>query len=297
MRHALALAFLAIILCGCIRHEAPSPPPPAAPDHSYDLLVKGIAVYPETVYLGDNYTVRVFVQRHGQYSPSAYRVLVFDSGETIRDEVVHGPGLMHAFEFNYTDAAEPPRNIRAYVESADILHPEPPFSLSNNYMQRTVYPQPLGYYGSCPECMHWYYDSVSYVMRQAQAFNLTRQFTLNRAGLFLRSATNSPPSAPIVVEICRDNAGKPGEPIASSSIGGSGISREPGWHYAHFQDVQLPPGKYWLVARQESASSYGVQWARAEGNPYGEPYDTMVMDLNEWPDWDYKLFDFAFQLY
>ncbi|MEW5996226.1 MAG: hypothetical protein AB1657_01380 [Candidatus Micrarchaeota archaeon] len=286
-----------LLLAGCVQQAQPPAPQPEPPDYSYDLLVKDISTLPRNVYIGDDYTVMVYVQRYGRYAPAAYRLRVFDSDQTLYDGVVDTPGLMEAFSFNYTGAGEEPRNIRAYVESYDLLHPEPESALPNNFMQKTIRPQPLGYYGECYACMHLYYDAVNYVMRQAQAFTHGRSFTVHRVGMYLRSSTDIPGTAPVIVEIRRDNGGKPGEPIASSSIAGAEVGAEPGWHYAYFQNLTLPAGKYWIVARLDSTDGYGVQWARAEGNPYGEMYDTMVMDLMDWPEWDYKLFDFVFQIY
>ena len=292
-----AALLLLLFFAGCAQQaQQPGPPQEEPPDYLYDLTVKEIATWPRTVYLGDDYVVRVVVQIYGRHMPSAYRLMVFDYNETIYDSTITEVGLIRTFEFNYTNATEDTHNIRAYVESCDPLHPEPQPALSNNFRQKVVSPQPLGYYGQCYACMHLYYDAVNYVMRQAQAFNLTRDFTLHRVGLYLRTAGNSTIREPVIVEICRDDAVKPGEPIASSAITGE-VGPEPAWHYAQFQGIPLEKGKYWIVARMGSADSYGVQWARSEGNPYGEQYDTMVFDLMDWPEWDYKLFDFVFQLY
>lgn len=298
MRRAfLPIAFLLALMLGCAQQAGGTPAQPAPPDYSYDLLIKDVSTLPQNVYIGDNYTVMVHVQRYGMYAPTAYRLRIFDSDRALYDGIVSKPGLMETFSFNYTDADDAPHNIRAYVESADILHSEPPLSLENNFLQRTVHPQPLGYYGACYACMHLYYDAVSYSMRQAQSINMTRGFTVHRVGLYLRSATEAPCGAPVIVEITRDNGGRPGEVISSSSINGAEVGHEPGWHYAQFQNLTLPAGKYWIAARMGTTDSYGVQWARSEGNPYGEMYDTMAMDLTDWPAWDYKLFDFVFQVY
>lgn len=294
---AFAALLLLLLFSGCAQQAAQQPgAPEEPPDYSYDIAVKGISTWPRTVYLGDDYVVRVVVEIYGRHMPSSYRLRVFDYEEAIYDSVIAKPGLIRTFEFNYTNATEERHNIRAYVESYDPLHPEPRPALSNNFAQKVITPQPLGYYGQCFSCMHLYYDAVNYVMRQAQAINLTRNFTVHRVGLYLRAPPNTTTSGPVIVEICRDNSGRPGEPVAASAITDE-IGPEPGWHYAQFQDVPLQDGKYWIVARMESSASYGVQWARAEGNPYGEPYDTMVFDLADWPEWDYKLFDFVFQVY
>ena len=297
MRHAAFLLAL-LLLFGCAQQAQPSGPgQEEPPDHSYDITVKEIATWPRTIYLGDDYVVRVVVQIYGRQMPSAYRLRVFDYNDTLYDSIITKPELIHTFEFNFTNATEAQHNIRAHVESYDPLYPEPQSALSNNFWQKMITPQPLGYYGECFACMHLYYDAVNYVMRQAQAINFTRDFTVHRVGLLLRAMENSTTSAPVIIEICRDNAGKPGEPIASSTIDGSEVGPEPGWHYAQFQNVSLPAGKYWIVARMDSAENYGVQWARSEGNPYGETLDTMVFDLLDWPEWDYKMFDFVFQVY
>lgn len=298
MRHALLpIAFILALMLGCAQQGEAQPSQPTVPDYTYDLLVKDISTQPQKVYIGDNYTVMVYVQRYGMYAPSAYRLRVFDSDEALYDGIVSKPGLMETFSFNYTDADDAPHNIRAYVESADMLHSEPPLSLENNFLQRTVYPQPLGYYSGCYACMHLYYDAVSYAMRQAQAINMTRGFTVHRVGLYLRSAASTTTDAPVIIEICRDDGNRPGEVIASSSINGAEVGHDPAWHYAQFGNLTLPAGRYWIVARMDTTDSYGVQWARSEGNPYGEEYDTMAMDLTDWPEWGYKLFDFVFQIY
>jgi hypothetical protein len=126
---------------------------------------------------------------------------------------------------------------------------------------------------------------------------MTRGFTVHRVGLYLRAAANTTNGAPVIIEICRDDGNKPGEAIASSSIDGAEVGHDPAWHFAQFGNLTLPAGRYWIVARLDTTDSYGVQWARSEGNPYGEEYDTMAMDLTDWPAWDYKLFDFVFQIY
>lgn len=292
-----AALLLLILFAGCAQQaQQPGDGHPEPPDYSYDITVKEIATWPRTIYLGDDYAVRVVVQIYGRHMPSAYRLRVFDYNETIHDSIITKADLIRTYEFNYTNATEAPHNIRAHVESYDPLHPEPESARSNNFRQKVITPQPLGYYGSCYTCMHLYYDAVNYVMRQAQAINLSRNFTLHRVGLLLRAPGNSTIGEPVIVEICRDDSGKPGEPFASSAITG-GVGPEPEWHYAQFQNVSLPEGRYWIVARMGGAGSYGVQWARSEGNPYGETYDTMVFDLLDWPEWDYKLFDFVFQVY
>ncbi len=297
---ASPLIILLLLLFGCTQQGGlfPQPEPePPPPDYSYDLIIKDITTWPRTVYLGENYTVRVVVQRYGQYAPSGYRLNVLDGNITLYNEEIHDPGLIEWVEFNYSHATEDPRNMRAEVQSLDAAHPEPNSSLQNNVLRRTIRAQPLGYYGSCYSCMHLYYDAVNYVMRQAQAFNLTQEFTVHRIGLLLRAPINDSLNAPVIVEICRDDENNPGEPLASSSIQSSAVGPEPGWHYAQFQNLSLPAGRYWIVARVDMMGSQGVQWARSEANPYGEPYDTMVLDIVDWPEWDYKYFDFVFQIY
>lgn len=295
MRCAIPLFAIALLLsAGCVQQISPSRQPT---DYSYDLAIKDIATLPRTVYIGDNYTLRVVVQIYGRHLPFAYHLSVTDGNSTICDEDVRNPGPIRSFDFNYTKAGEEPRNIRAYVRSIDPLHPEPAPSLPNNLMGKTIRPQPLGYYGACDACMHLYYDAVNYVMRQAQAFTLLHEFEVRRIGLYLRAPIPNSNESRLLVALHNDSGGKPGIPVALSCINAWEIGPEPGWHYAHFQNLTLAPGKYWIVAMMNDTSGYGAQWARSEGNPYGEAYDTMVMDMADWPEWDYKLFDFVFQIY
>jgi len=296
MRPAFAIALLLFLLLpGCMQQAAPAPQQPT--DYSYDLVVKDITTWPRTVYVGQNYSVRATFQIYGRHPPLAYHVNFLDGNQTLYDGNVYNPELIHWVELNMTKAGEEPKNLRAEITNIDPLHPEPESIRSNNMMRKTIFFQPIGYYGTCDACMHLYYDAVNFVMRQAQSFTVDYELDVHRIGFYLRAPFPNRNDSAILVELRNDTGGKPGPLIATSSINAGEVGPELGWHYAHFQNVTVPPGKYWITLMINDTKSYGVQWARSEGNPYGEMLDTMVLDLMDWPEWDYKLFDFVFQIY
>jgi hypothetical protein len=282
-----------------MQQESPALPKPAPdqPSHSYDLAIKDITTWPSTVYIGSNYTMRVVVQRYGQQEPSGFHLNVLDGNTTLYDSDINDPGLIEWVEFPMGKATDEPRNIRAEVRSTDLLNPEPGASLSNNVMRKTFRPSSIGFYDLYNYRLHWYYDAVTYGMHQAQAFSVSDELDIHRIGLHMRAPLPNPNTTSIMVELHQDNDGKIGDPIASSMINAGEVGPESGWHYAYFDNLSLPEGNYWIVTLLDSTDGYGVKWSRAEGNPYGEMFDTQVREIVDWPEWDYKLFDFAFKIY
>ncbi|MCP4648202.1 MAG: hypothetical protein GY852_10815, partial [bacterium] len=60
--------------------------------------------------------------------------------------------------------------------------------------------------------------------------------------------------------------------------------------------TELRNDTYWIVLSYESPSSAGIEWYRAERNNFGEMYDTQMIDIAGYGEWEYKGFDFAFKV-
>lgn len=303
MEKALLPLLLLLLLYGCLAteegpaHEGAQEEPV---DYSYDLVIKDILTAPQYPRLTENYTVRVLVQAYGRYVPSSYSLWVLDGNETLMREEIEDPGLLEYFEFpSYADGTAP-RHLRAEVESTDALHPEPPGNLSNNVMRADVKAYPLGFYDIYNWSYTWFYDAVGAQLKQAQAFTLERSLNISRISVYLQARVPPPPGSKLLVSL----HGKPdswgnigvGDEIASGEIDAQAIAQKPSWQSIEFEPLELANDTYWIVLEYESPSSAGVEWYRAEGNRFGGVYDTQMLDIAGYGEWEYKGFDFAFRV-
>ena len=310
MRPAWATLAIAFILFGCIGVPPFMPGPDGAEptgevnvsveeptDYTYDVLIKNISTYPDPIHIGEDYTVKAIVQIYGRYLPSRIHLNFIDGNQTLYDEEIENPGPIEYVQFEMHADDDSQRNLRAEVQSLDPLHPEPEENLENNIMRRTLIYKHIGYYAVFDWHEKWYYDIVSHVIFQAQAFQLDHTTDIHKIGLYIKAQTPPPPDTYLTVQIADstgENAGV-GEVIATSKIPIEGMENELSWRHAYFENLTLSPGRYWIIAKIED-STYGIEWARAMGNPYGEFMDTQVFNLGDWANWEYKDYDFAFRI-
>lgn len=87
-----------------------------------------------------------------------------------------------------------------------------------------------------------------------------------------------------------------GYELVRGEIDATLITQEASWQEIQFERIELQNDTYWILLEYESPSSAGIEWYRAEGNPYGTVYDTQMLDLGGYGEWEYKGFDFAFKV-
>ena len=306
MRPAWAFPLFLLLLAGCLGitdlpgfPEGEVPPEPGevpVEDYSYDLVIKDISTVPEAVHVGERFSMKAIVQIYGRYTPSTFRLQVIDGEDVLHDKVIENPGLIEWVEFNLTAENYSQRNLRAEVTSLDPFHPEPEENLENNILRKTLHFYPHGFYDVYDWKISWYYDIVSYIIRQAQAFTLPYEMEIFRVGVYIKAASPPPEGSHLIIELHEDDEGEISELIASTQMEVEDLDDELQWKYVYFEGLTLPPGKYWLVLMMDDSGSYGIEWARARGDHYGEYWDTQVFNLGDWADWEYKEFDFAFKI-
>lgn len=270
------------------------------PDYTYDIVVKDIYTTPDYPALTEDYKVRVLVQIYGRRIPSSYHIWVLDGNETLLNQAVPEPELLQFFEFDYYADNTQPHNFRVEVQSLDPAHPEPEENLQNNVMRKSISAYPLGFYEIYNWRYTWFYDFVGMQVKQAQAFNLTKPLNVSRIGVYVQAKVPSSPGSKLFVSLHEkpNNWGNigVGKMITGGEIDATLIGQKPSWHFVEFPTMELSNDTYWIVLEYNSTSSAGIEWYRAEGNKYGEFYDTQMMDVAGWGEWEYKGFDFAFQV-
>ena len=302
----LIAAMLALLLAGCCALAAPIlgeeffEEEAEPPDYTYDIVVKDIFTVPERPTLTEDYKVRALVQIYGRHIPSAYHIWVLDGNKTLLNQTVSSPELLQNFEFSYYAGDTQPRNLRVEVQSLDPHHPEPEENLDNNVMRKTVRAYPLGFYDVYNWRYTWFYDFVGMQVKQAQAFTLATPLNISRIGVYVQARVPPAPGSKLLVSLHEkpNNWGNigVGEKITGGEIDATLIAQKPSWHFVEFPTRELSNETYWIVLEYESTTSAGIEWYRAEGNKYGEMYDTQMMDVAGWGEWEYKGFDFAFQV-
>jgi len=296
-------AFALLLLAGCIL-DAPEeqtlsePPPP--PDYSYDLFVKDIYSIPEYPRLTEAYTIRTTVQIYGRYTPSAYSIWILDGNKTLLQENITDPALFQYFEFEYYAENTQPHNMRVEVQSLDPAHPEPEQNLENNMMRKDIKAYPIGFYDIYNWEYNWFYDAVGMQVKQAQAFTLQKPLNVSKIEVYVQARVPPSPDSKLLISLHEKptswgNIGI-GDRITVGELDATEISSTASWHQVEFEPVELSNTTYWIVLEFESLSSAGVEWYRAEGNKFGEVYDTQMLDVAGYGEWEYKGFDFAFKL-
>jgi hypothetical protein len=268
-------------------------------DYSYDLFVKEISLVPEYPHLTEDYKLRVQVQIYGRHIPSAYSIWIRDGNDTLLRENITDPELLQHFEFDYYADSTELRHFQAEVHSLDQEHPEPEENLENNMMHRFLRAYPLGYYDIYNWKVNWFYDFVGMHVKQAQAFTLQKPLNISRIGVYVQAKVPPSSGSRLLVSLHEkpDNWGNlgVGEEIVHGEIDATLISQEASWQWIEFNKTELRNDTYWIVLSFESKSSAGIEWYRAEGNRFGEVYDTQMLDLGGYGEWEYKGFDFAFK--
>ncbi|MBD3397524.1 hypothetical protein GF412_00305 [Candidatus Micrarchaeota archaeon] len=306
MKRLLPL-FALLLFAGCcafseelplpsIEEEAEEEPP----DYSYDLFVKDIHSVPDYPRLTEEYKVRVQVQRYGRYQPSGYTIWVLDGNQTIMRQNISDPELLQHFEFEYYADSTQPHNMRAEVLSLDPEHPEPGENLENNIMRKDVKAYPIGYYDIYNWKVNWFYDFVGIQVRQAQAFTPQKPLNVSRIGVYVQARVPPSPGSKLFISLHEkpNNWGNlgVGEELARGEIDATQIAQDASWQWIEFNKTELRNDTYWIMLSYESPSTAGIEWYRAEGNPYGTVYDTQMLDLGGYGEWEYKGFDFAFKV-
>ncbi len=270
------------------------------PDYSYDLFVKDIDSAPDYPRLTEEYKVRAIIQMYGRYQPSGYTIWVLDGNKTLMHENITDPELLQHFEFEYYADSTEPHNMRVELQSLDSEHPEPEENLGNNVMRKDINAYALGYYDLYNWKVTWFYDAVGMQVWQAQAFALEKPLNISRIGVYVQARVPSPPSSKLIVSLHEkpNNWGNigVGEEILRGEIDATRITQEPSWQWIEFNKTELQNDTYWIKLSYESPSSAGIEWYRAEGNKFGEVYDTQMIDLAGYGEWEYKGFDFAFKV-
>lgn len=270
------------------------------PDYSYDLFVKDIDSAPDYPRLTEEYKVRAIIQMYGRYTPSGYTILVLDGNKTLMHKNITEPELLQYFEFDYYADSIEPHNMRVEVQSIDSEHPEPEENLENNVMRKDIKAYALGYYDLYNWKVTWFYDAVGMQVNQAQAFTLEKPLNVSKIGVYVQAKVPSPPSSKLFISLHEKptnwgNIGV-GEEILRGEIDATQIGQEPSWKWIEFDTLELKNDTYWIVLSYESPSSAGIEWYRAERNKFGEVYDTQMIDLAGYGEWEYKGFDFAFKV-
>ncbi len=270
------------------------------PNYDYDLFVKGIITSPPNPTLGEEYKAIVIVQSYGIYIPSAYHIWVLDDGEILMEKDVQNPELLQTFEFPMYANDTTPHHFTVQLKSIDNVHPENSSKLENNLMSGIVQPGPVGFYDVYNWKDNWYYDAVGMQIKEAQAFTLKHPINFSKIGVYVQASVPQPQGSELTISLYNaqpnENISGLGDRIISSKIDASKIGPKPSWIYAEFPAMELSKGKYWIVLEYSSSLGGGIEWYRAEGNPYGEFLDTQMMDVAGWGEWEFKDFDFAFKV-
>jgi hypothetical protein len=300
-----------LLLAGCTLPGLPSPGTNATPgtnqtvnegppDYDYDLLITKIVASPANPVLAESYKSIVMVQTYGRYIPSAYHVWILEDGEILVDEDVQNPEVVEMFVFERFANDTAPHHYTAQVESRDTIHPENETKMDNNVLSANMQAGPMGFYDLQNPRLNWYYDAVGMQMKEAQSFRLKQPFNISRVGVYVQASVVQPRGSELIVSLYNEqpdeNISGLGEKIISSKIDATTIGPDPEWVYAEYPRMELNKGKYWIVLEYSSPTSGGIEWYRAEGNPYGEFLDTQMMDIAGWGDWEFKGFDFAFKV-
>lgn len=297
------LSALLLLLLGCL-----SPEPEAAqdiqevepPDYSYDIFVKEVSPVPPYPRLTENYTLRTQVQIYGRHLPSSYSLWILDGNTTIFNETITEPEPLSHYDFPYYASSTEPHHIRVEVRSLDEEHPEPEENLGNNVLRGDVRAYPLGYYDLYNWRVTWFYDAVGMQLKQAQAFTLKRPLNISEISVYVQAMVPPPPSSRLIISLHEKptswgNLGV-GKEMLRGEIDASQIGSSPSWQTIRFNNTLLRNDTYWILLEFESPSSAGIEWYRAEGNPFGEAYDTQMLDVAGYGEWEYKGFDFAFRV-
>ncbi len=302
MRRFLLLAAL-LLLPGCSLlgpGEEGAPQDAGPPDYSYDILVKEISTAPAYPRLTEEYVMRTQVQIYGRYLPSAYSLWVLDGNSTIFNETITSPQALSHYDFPFFADSAKPHHIRVEARSLDEGHPEPEENLGNNVLRKDVRAYPLGYYDLSNWTLTWFYDAVGMQVKQAQAFTLEKALNISQISVYVQAKVPCPPTSKLIISLHEPPASwgniGVGREIRRGEIDATLIGGSPSWQSIYFEEAALQNGTYWIVLEFESPSSAGVEWYRAEGNPFGEVYDTQMMDVAGYGEWEYKAFDFAFKV-
>lgn len=303
MKQFLLLAILFLLL-GCPEIELPAEEgmqqEEEPPDYSYDLFVKEISSVPPYPRLTEEYTMRAQIQIYGKYAPSGYSLWVLDGNTSLLRENITSPELLKHYDFGYYAGSTEPHNIRVEVQSLDKEHPEPEQNLENNVMRKDIRAYPLGYYDLYNWRVTWFYDAVGMQVKQAQAFTLQKPLNISKISVYVQARVPPPPTSKLIVSLHEKPTtwGKigVGDEILRGEIDAEGIKQDPSWQYIQFNKTELKNDTYWILLEFESPSSAGIEWYRAEGNNFGEVYDTQMLDVAGYGEWEYKGFDFAFKV-
>lgn len=305
MKHLVLLAALLLLfLLGC-----PSLEPESAqgmqqdgepPDYSYDILVKEISSVPPYPRLTEEYSMRTQIQIYGRYLPSSYSIWILDGNITIFNKTITEPEPLSHYDFPFYASSTKPHHIRVEVQSLDSAHPEPEGNLINNLLRKDIRAYPLGYYDIYNWEISWFYDAVGMQVKQSQAFTLTKPLNISKISVYVQARVPSPPSSSLMISLHEaptswGNIGVGGE-ILRGEIDASQLGGSPSWQSISFNRTELQNGTYWILLEFESPTSAGIEWYRAEGNPFGEVYDTQMLDVAGYGEWEYKGFDFAFKV-
>lgn len=298
-RFLLLAAFILLLGCPAIlpEEDAPQAEPPG---YTYDLFVKEISSVPEYPRLTENYTLRTQIQIYGRYLPSAYSIWILDGNKTIFNETVASPKSLSHYDLPFYADSTGPRHIRVEARSLDEEHPEPEENLGNNALRKDARAYPLGYYDLYNWKVTWFYDAVGMQVKQAQAFTLDVPLNLSKISVYVQAKVPCPPSSKLIISLHEppNNWGNigVGEEILRGEIDAATIGASPAWQAIPFNTTEFQNGTYWIVLEFDSPTSAGIEWYRAEGNQFGEAYDTQMLDVAGYGEWEYKAFDFAFKV-
>ncbi|MEM4272445.1 MAG: hypothetical protein QXH30_02550 [Candidatus Bilamarchaeaceae archaeon] len=270
------------------------------PDYNYDLLISKIISSPPNPVLSENYKSIVQVQTYGKYSPSSCHVWIVEDGEVLVDEEIQQPQIVETFIFERFANDTAPHHFTAQVRSTDLIYPENEFALGNNILSGNIQARPIGFYDVENSKHKWYYDAVGMQVMQAQAFSLKNPFNISKVGVYVQARVPPPEGAELKISLYgaqpNPKAAGLGEKIISAKASTTRIGPDPSWVYADFPRMELTNGTYWVVLEYSARNGGGIEWYRAEGNPYGEFLDTQMMDIAGWGEWEFKGFDFAFKV-
>ncbi|MBN2121854.1 hypothetical protein JW721_02250 [Candidatus Micrarchaeota archaeon] len=301
MRRFLLLAALFLLLgCPSIWPGGEDAPQAEPPDYSYDLFVKEISTVPAYPRLTENYTMRTQVQIYGRHIPSSYSIWILDGNQTLFNETIASPQSLSHYDFPFYADSTQAHHIRVEVLSLDSEHPEPQENLGNNVLRKDAKAYPLGYYDLYNWSITWFYDAVGMQVKQAQAFTLDVPINASEISVYVQAMVPCPPSSKLIISLHEppNNWGNigVGKELLRGEIDASLIGGSPSWQSISFNKTELQNGTYWIALEFYSPSSAGVEWYRVEGNPFGGVYDTQMLDIAGYGEWEYKGFDFAFRV-
>jgi hypothetical protein len=299
-RFLLAISLLLLLGCPSLEPGAGGEAQQEPQDYSYDVFVKDISPVPPYPRLTEDYLMRIQVQIYGRYIPSSYSIWILDGNTTISNKTVEGPELLSHYDFPLHASSTEPHHIRVEAQSLDEEHPEPEENFGNNVLRKDIRAYPVGYYDLYNWRVAWFYDAVGMQVKQAQAFTLNEPLNVSEISVYVQARVPPPPSSVLTISLHEKptswgNIGV-GEEILRGQIDASKIGASPSWQSIHFNTTLLRNDTYWILLEFESPSSAGIEWYRAEGNPFGEAYDTQMLDLAGYGEWEYKGFDFAFKV-